>query len=57
MINIRDEIFKALPIPDFYTWWHDNWSGSSWLMWAKEALEMKKEGIVKIDRGRVELVN
>jgi len=56
MINLRDEILKALPIPNIFTWWWDNWSGFDFHIWADELIEMEKEGIVKIDRGRVELV-
>lgn len=56
MINLRTEILKALPIPDLFTWWWDNWSGTGFHVWADELLEMEKEGIVKIERGRVELI-
>ena len=56
MINIREEILKALPIPDFITWWYDNWSGFGFHVWADELLEMQKEGVVKIENGGVELV-
>lgn len=57
MINLRDEILKALPIPVFYDWWKDNWGGTGFHVWADELLEMEKEGVVKIERGRVESIN
>lgn len=57
MINLRTEILKALPIRNFFTWWHDNWPGFDFHVWTDELIEMKKEGIVKIERGRVELVD
>lgn len=55
MIDLRTEIIKALPIPDFLIWWHDNWGGTGFYAWADEVLKMEKEGVVKIERGRVEL--
>lgn len=55
MINIRTEILKSLPIPDFYGWWHDNWPGTGFHIWADELLEMRDEGIVSIEKGRVGL--
>lgn len=56
MINLRDEILKALPIPNFFTWYKDNWGRSNLEIWADEVVELEKEGIVKIKMGRVELV-
>lgn len=56
MINLRTEILKALPIPDFFTWWWDNWPGTGFHVWADELLEMEKERVVKIENGRVELI-
>ena len=55
-MDIRDEILKALPIPNFFTWYKDNWGRSSLEIWADEVVELEKEGIVKIKMGRVELI-
>ena len=56
MINLRTEILKALPIQDFFTWWWNNWPGTGFHVLTDELLEMEKEGVVKVERGRVELV-
>ena len=55
-MSIRNEILQSLPIENFFTWWWDNWPGTGFHVWADELLEMEREGIVKIERGRVELV-
>lgn len=57
MINLRTEILKALPIPDFFMWWWNNWPGFGFHVWADVVLKMEKERVVKIANGRVELID
>lgn len=49
----RHQIMEALPINEFFRWYMRNYSGMGWGYWADEVLEMRDEGVVEIDKGKI----